>query len=128
MWNVESGTPSSFREVRIQNSEVREAMGAKNSTRNETANPASVVANLDRGCGQLLDPLPQFGGPQLQILKVVSGCENEARDNQTTKVQHETIGQAHDGHVTERATGRTQKSDDLIFPGLARQFDQVFQR
>src|SRR5271165_1970613 len=84
--------------------------GTTRLTRNETANPASVVANLDRSCGQLLDPLPQFGGPQLQILKVVSGCENEARNNQTTKIQHETIGHTHDGHVTERPTGRTQKS------------------
>jgi len=103
-------------------------MGAKNSARNETANQALVAANLDRGRGQLLDPLPQFGGRQLQIFKVVSGCENEARNNQTSKVQHETIGQTHDGHVTERPTGRTQKSDDLVIPGLARQFDQVFQR
>lgn len=58
----------------------------------------------------------------------VAGSEHKARNDYTTKIQHQAVGVRHHGHVTAHRTCRTKKADDLVLPGAAGEFDHVFGR
>jgi hypothetical protein len=54
--------------------------------------------------------------------EIAPGCVNEARQNHAAKIQHERIRDRHDRHVARRAAGGAKEANDLVFPGIARQF------
>src|ERR1700726_494902 len=68
-----------------------------------------------------------FVGNVLAI-KSVAGGKNETRNNDTTKIEHESCGVGPSRHVTGFAAGGAKKADDLVFPSAARQLDHVLGR
>ena len=79
----------------------------------------------DQVVRHLLDACIDFFVGNLVASECFAGRENEPRNNDTTKIEHETIGVGHDRHVTRSAAGRAQKADNLVVPGAARQLDHV---
>jgi len=65
---------------------------------------------------------------QLVAVEGIARCINEARDNDSAKIEHETVGERHYGHVTVRTPGRAKKTDDFVFPGAAGELEHVLGR
>src|SRR5436190_279277 len=54
------------------------------------------------------------------------GCgKSESRNNDATKIEHQTIGVRHDRHVTCVASGGANETDNFVFPYAASELDHV---
>src|SRR6266513_3909045 len=76
----------------------------------------------------LFDPFRNLGIGELVAVKRITGGINKSRNDETAKIEHETISKAHDRHVTAHPAGRAKKSDDFVFPGTSSQLDHVLGR
>src|SRR5437762_13383728 len=76
----------------------------------------------------LFDPFRNLGIGELVAVKRITGSINESRDDETAEIEHETIGKAHDRHVTAHPTGSTKKTDDFVFPGASGELNHVLGR
>src|SRR5262249_28995583 len=88
----------------------------------------SPIPDSQRHLRELLDSRPHFLTDNLPAIEIIPRGVDKAWNNQTAEVEHETIGQTHDGHVARRATGGAQEADNLVFPDAAGQLDQVLDR
>ena len=60
-------------------------------------------------------------------IKITGSGVDEARNDHTTEIEHETIGDTHDGHVGGVSTGGHEEADGFIGPSLTGEFEQVFE-
>jgi hypothetical protein len=61
--------------------------------------PGLTVANPGRRQRQFPDPLSHFGRTQVSVGEILARRVNNPRNDQTAKVEHETVGKAHDRHI-----------------------------
>src|SRR5882724_7325867 len=76
----------------------------------------------------LFDPSRNLCIGDLVAVKRITGSINKSRNDETAEVKHETIGKAHDRHVTAHSPSRAKKSDDFVFPDASGQLDHVLGR
>src|ERR1700732_1428080 len=74
--------------------------------------------NLARRLSQFVHPCAHFVPKVYSIDKIVTGRVDESRNNNTAKVEHETVRQTHYRHIARGPSGRAQESHDFVFPGV----------
>src|SRR5207248_6781723 len=90
--------------------------------------PPHSLRHPDKLGDDLVDPLRNLGIDELVAVKRITGSINESRNDETAEIEHKTIGEAHDRHVTAHPAGRAKKSDYFVFPGTSGKLDHVLGR
>ena len=58
-----------------------------------------TIANSGRRDRQFPDPLSHYRRTQVTVREIRTGCVDYPRNDQTAKVEHQTVREAHDRHV-----------------------------
>src|SRR5438046_7406479 len=82
----------------------------------------------DKIIGDVFDSLRDFFVGDALAAESVACGKGEARNNDATKIEHQTVGIRHHRHVTRMASRGAKKPDDFVLPRAPGELDHILGR